>query len=129
MWAIYNGDGTTHSAVPTPGLELGIDMTGTDQGAKSQSSYTPSAWGLPGTVTTVPSGRQERIQHKIKCSSISERQSQDTPIEAGYGHIASSKNSTQNWEWYKLRTQEAEAGLFKVRLEYKMTSGLHKTLS
>lgn len=111
--------------MPTPGLELGIDVTGADQGPKSQSSYTPSAWGLPGTVVTVPSGRQERIQHKIKCSSISERQSQDTPIVAGYDHIASSKN----WEWYKLRTQEAEAGLFKVRLGYKMTSGLHKTLS
>lgn len=74
-------------------------------------------------MTTVPSGRQEQIQHKIKCSSISERHSQDAPIEAGYDHIASSKNSTQNWEWYKLRTQEAEAGLFEVRLEYKMTSG------
>lgn len=31
------------SAVSTPGLELCIDMTGTDQGPKSQSSYT-----LPG---------------------------------------------------------------------------------
>lgn len=66
-------------AVPTPGLELGIDIRGADQGPKSQFSYTPSAWGLPGTVITVPSGRQERIQHKIKCLSISERQSQDTP--------------------------------------------------
>lgn len=36
------------------GLELGIDVAGADQGSKSQSFYPPSAWGLPGTMTTVP---------------------------------------------------------------------------
>lgn len=46
-------------------------------------------------------------------------------IQVGCDHIISSKNSIQNWDWHKLRTQQAEAdaGLFEASLEYKVIYG------
>lgn len=93
------------------GLHLGIDGAGADQVMVLLYSI---CLGTSGTMTNVPSGRQEEIQHKIECSSVSERRSQDAPEKQGVTTLHPPR-TLPRLEWCKCRTQQAEAGLSEAK--------------